>query len=132
MFSLARLLALNVFSFVTIYTNRWHLTQLLPRCSETPVIEKEVEECDAPKVAETEEATTETTTTNGSSAEEEVKENGATTETDSAPAPTTTTSEEAASEETTDAAAAEVVAAAETNGDSTGKRAFDTDCVKCV
>lgn len=126
MFSLARLLALNVFLFVTIYTNRWHLTQLLPRCSETPVIEKEVEECDAPKVAETEEATTETTTTNGS-AEEEVKENGATTETDSAPAPTTTTSEEAASEETTDAAAAEVVAAAETNGDSTGKRAFDTD-----
>lgn len=95
------------------------LSYPIPTCSETPVVEKEVEECDAPKVAETEEAaaTTETTTTNGSS--EAVTENG--TETDAA-APTPA-EEEAVSEEVTEAPAAE------TNGDSTGKNSGLELCV---
>lgn len=72
-------------------------------------MEKEVEECDAPKVAEKEVEECDTaTTTNGSS--EAVTENGTETET-----PKVAETEEAASEEAAEAPAAE------TNGDSTGK-----------
>ena len=79
--------------------------------NETPVVEKEVEEADAPKVAETEDAVA--TTENGSS---EVTENG------TAAAPTTTT--ETPAEEASEEATADEPAAAETNGDSVTSEAL--------